>query len=182
MLLIGTERAEKRSAKVKGLQANILGSGGHIQITDGKDLFDFMAKAESISVSHELFTFVFKYFFLVQFWHLRVLILRYLQSKFAVSAVVFSSLGVHDLQSLMTTDPRHLHEKLGGALASKMVSAHTTHTHTHTHTHTRTTPDNNRAHAHTSHTHIHAPIYLNAYAAKCRHVSHVAVSPLLHAM
>ena len=49
VLLIGTERAEKRSAKVKGLQANILGSDGHIQITDGKDLFDFMAKAESIS-------------------------------------------------------------------------------------------------------------------------------------
>ena len=30
--------------------------------------------------------------------------------------------GVHDLQSLKTTDPRHLHDKLGAAVASKMVS------------------------------------------------------------
>lgn len=86
VLLVGTERAEKRNPKVKGLQDKIVGAGGHIQLTDGKDLFDFMAKA-----------------------------------KLAVSAVVLSSLGVHDLQSLMTTDPRHLHDKLGAALASKMT-------------------------------------------------------------
>ena len=29
--------------------------------------------------------------------------------------------GVHDLQSLKVTDPRILHEKLGAAVASKMV-------------------------------------------------------------
>ena len=30
--------------------------------------------------------------------------------------------GVHDLQSLKTTDPRLLHDKLGTAVASKTVS------------------------------------------------------------
>jgi hypothetical protein len=46
VLLVGTERAEKRNPKVKGLQDKIVGAGGHIQLTDGKDLFDFMAKAK----------------------------------------------------------------------------------------------------------------------------------------
>jgi len=36
---------------------------------------------------------------------------------------VLSSLGVHDLQSLQTTDPRLLHDKLGAAVASKMTMA-----------------------------------------------------------
>ncbi|MGB1603319.1 MAG: hypothetical protein ACPIOQ_61880, partial [Promethearchaeia archaeon] len=45
VLLVGTERAEKRNPKAKALQAKIVGSGGHYEITDGKDLFDFMGKA-----------------------------------------------------------------------------------------------------------------------------------------
>mmetsp|Transcript_34563 Transcript_34563/g.50618 ORF Transcript_34563/g.50618 Transcript_34563/m.50618 type:complete len:494 (+) Transcript_34563:178-1659(+) len=86
VLLVGTERAEKRQPKVKALQAKIVGSAGHVELTDGKDLFDFMKKG-----------------------------------RLGVSAVVLSSLGVHDLQSLKTTDPRHLHDKLGAAVASKMT-------------------------------------------------------------
>jgi len=45
VLMVGTERAEKRNPKAKALQAKIVGSGGHYEITDGKDLFDFMGKA-----------------------------------------------------------------------------------------------------------------------------------------
>jgi len=45
MLLVGTERAEKRNPKVKGLTAKLMGSCGHVEITMGKDLFDFMGSA-----------------------------------------------------------------------------------------------------------------------------------------
>ena len=45
VLLVGTERAEKRNPKVKGLTAKLMGSCGHVEITMGKDLFDFMGSA-----------------------------------------------------------------------------------------------------------------------------------------
>eukprot|EP00802_Teleaulax_amphioxeia_P002458 Tamp_02460.p1 GENE.Tamp_02460~~Tamp_02460.p1 ORF type:complete len:383 (+),score=72.91 Tamp_02460:71-1219(+) len=86
VLLVGTERAEKRNPKVKGLTAKLMGSCGHVEITMGKDLFDFMGSA-----------------------------------RLGVSAVLLSSLGVHDMQTLTTTDPRLLHEKLGASVASKLT-------------------------------------------------------------
>ena len=46
VLMVGTERASKRHPKFKALQAKIVGSGGHAEITDGKDLFDFMFQAK----------------------------------------------------------------------------------------------------------------------------------------
>jgi len=46
VLIVGTERASKRHPKFKALQAKIVGSAGHVEITDGKDLFDFMFEAK----------------------------------------------------------------------------------------------------------------------------------------